>query len=72
MPVSCGYHRAENLDGVVGESSSREGTNTQKPRRRARLVVVGIEVGGRMSVETMSFLSQLAKARSDGSNKRCE
>ena len=34
------------------------------PRRRARLVVLGIEVGGRMSMETTSFLSQLAKARS--------
>ena len=52
-------HRAENMDGggdpelvVVG------------PRRRARLVVLGIEVGGRMSTETTSFLSQLAKARS--------
>ena len=32
-------------------------------RRRARLVVLGIEVGGRMSAETRSFLSQLAKAR---------
>ena len=32
------------------------------PRRRARLVA--IEVGGRMSTETISFLNQLAKARS--------
>ena len=33
------------------------------PRRRARLVVLGIEVGGRMSTEMRSFLTQLAKAR---------
>ena len=34
---------------------------------RARLVVLGVEVGGRFSVETQSFLSQLARAKA-----RCE
>ena len=33
------------------------------PRGRARLVVLAGEVGGRWSAETMSFLSQLAKAK---------
>ena len=60
-------HRgAENLDGVVLERGRRRKERTCPelvgPRRRARLVVLGIEVGGRMSVETTSFLSQLAKA----------
>ena len=62
-------HRgAENLDGVVLERGRRRKERTHPelvgPRRRARLVVLGIEVGGRMSMETTSFLSQLAKARS--------
>ena len=34
---------------------------------RARLVVLGVEVGGRFSTETESFLSQLARAKA-----RCE
>ena len=34
---------------------------------RARLVVLGVEVGGRFSTETQSFLSQLARAKA-----RCE
>ena len=64
-------HRgAENMDGVVLERARRRKERTYPelvvvgPRRRARLVVLGIEVGGRMSTETTSFLSQLAKARS--------
>ena len=53
-------HRgAENLDGVVLERTYPELVG---PRRRAPLVVLGIDVGGRMSMETTSFLSQLAKA----------
>ena len=34
------------------------------PRSRARLVVLAVEVGGRWSAETRSFLAHLAKARS--------
>ena len=34
------------------------------PHRRARLVVLAGEVGGRWSEETRSFISQLAKAKS--------
>ena len=37
-------------------------------RTRARLVVLGVEVGGRFSVETQSFLSQLARAKAHGEN----
>ena len=33
-------------------------------RSRARLVVLAVEVGGRFSAETSSFLAQLAKAKS--------
>ena len=34
------------------------------PRSRARLVVLAVEVGGRWSAETSSFLAQFAKAKS--------
>ena len=61
------HQGAENIDGVVLERARRRKERTYPelvgPRRRARLVVLGIEVGGRMSAETRSFLSQLAKAR---------
>ena len=33
---------------------------------RARLVVLGVEVGGRLSTATQSFLSQLATAKASG------
>ena len=36
------------------------------PHRRARLVVLAVEVGGRWSDETRSFLSQLAGAKARG------
>ena len=35
---------------------------------RARLVVLGVEVGGRFSTETQSFLSQLARAKAHCEN----
>ena len=65
-PCDGSPHRgAENLDGVVLVRARRRKERTYPElvglRRRARL---GIEVGGRMSIETTSFLSQLAKARS--------
>ena len=34
----------------------------------ARLVVLGVEVGGRFSLETQSFLTQLARAEARGEN----
>ena len=61
------HQGAENIDGVVLERARRRKERTHPelvgPRRKARLVVLGIEVGCRMSAETRSFLSQLAKAR---------
>ena len=35
--------------------------------RRCRLVVIGLEVGGRMDTETVAFLRQLAAARARAS-----
>ena len=35
-------------------------------RARARLVVLGVEVGGRFFLETQSFLTQLARAKARG------
>ena len=58
------HQGADNTDGVVLERARRRKERTYPelvgPRR---LVVLGIEVGGRMSTETRSFLTQLAKAR---------
>ena len=60
------HQGAENIDGVLLERARRRKERTYPelvgPRRRARLVVLGIEAGGRMSAETRSFLPQLAKA----------
>ena len=36
------------------------------PGARSRLVVLGVEVGGRFSAETTGFLGALAKAKSRG------
>ena len=36
------------------------------PRARSRLVVFGVEVGGRWSGESQTFISQLARARARG------
>ena len=59
--------RAVERDGVALEAA-RQRTERTYPEwvgahRRARLVVIAIEVGGRWSDETWSFLSQLAKAK---------
>ena len=58
---------AANRDGVVLEAARRRKERRYPelvgPRSRARLVVFAVEVG-RWSTETMSFLAQLAKARS--------
>ena len=59
---------AANRDGVVLEAARRRKERRYPelvgPRSRARLVVLAVEVGGRWSPETWSFLAQLAKAKS--------
>ena len=53
------------LPSVQQYEERREHTqNLLAPHRRARLVVLAGEVGGRWSEETRSFISQLAKAKS--------
>ena len=58
---------APNRDGVVLEAARRRKERRYPelvgPRSRARLVVLAVEVGGRWSAETNSFLAQLAKAK---------
>ena len=53
------------MDGVALQRAHRRKERTYPelvgPRRKTRLVVLGVEVGGRMSTETTPFLSQLAK-----------
>ena len=55
-------------DGVVLETARRRKERRYPelvgPCSRGRLVVLAVEVGGRWSVETKSFLAHLAKARS--------
>ena len=62
-------HRgAADADGVVASAARKRKEKTYPeivgPRSRARLVVLAVEVGGRWSSETRSFIAQLAKARS--------
>ena len=61
---------ASNADGVAVVAARRRKERTFPelvgPRARARLVVLGVEVGGRLSTETQSFLSRLAKAKANG------
>ena len=62
-------HRgAADADGVVASAARRRKERTYPeivgPRSRARLVVLAVEVGGRWSSETRSFIAQLVKARS--------
>ena len=45
---------------------SRDGVALTGERRRARLVVLGVEVGGRWSTETGVFLRNLAAAKARG------
>ena len=62
------HNGAADADGVVLQAARRRKERTYPelvgPRTRARLVVLAVEVGGRWSNETRSFLAQLAKARS--------
>ena len=62
--------RAADFDGVALEAARRRKARTYPelvgPHRRARLVVLAVEVGGRWSDETRSFLSQLARAKARG------
>ena len=61
-------HQAAERDGVVLTAARRRKERRYPelvgPRSRARLVVLAMEVGGRWSSETRSFLAHLAKARS--------
>ena len=57
---------APNRDGVVLEAAQRRKEHRYPELgSRARLVVLAVEVGGRWSAETSSFLAQLAKARQE-------
>ena len=62
--------RAADFDGVALEAARRRKARTYPelvgPHRRARLVVLAVEVGCRWSDETRSFLSQLARAKARG------
>ena len=69
-PLHCDgspHPHAANVDGAVLAVARRRKERTYPelvhPRRRARLVVLAGEVGGRWSEETRSFLSTLAKAK---------
>ena len=59
---------APSTDGVALSAARRRKERAYPelvgPHRRARLVVLAGEVGGRWSEETRSFISQLAKAKS--------
>ena len=57
---------ALNRDGVLEAARRRKERRCPElvgPRSRARLVVLAVEVGGRWSAETSSFLAQLVKAK---------
>ena len=62
--------RAGVEDGVVlavaRQRKERTSAELVGPDARARLVVLGVEVGGRWSEETRCFLSLLARAKSRG------
>ena len=62
--------RAAHTAGVALEAARRrkEGRYPELvgPRARSRLVVFGVEVGGRWSGESQTFISQLARARARG------
>ena len=61
---------AADVDGVALEAARKRKARTYPElvgvHRRARLVVIALEVGGRWSTETRSFLSQLAQAIARG------
>ena len=61
---------AADVDGVVLEAARKRKARTYPElvgvHRRAQLVVIAVEVGGRWSTKTRSFLSQLAKAKARG------
>ena len=62
--------RVAHTPGVALEAARRrkEGQYPELvgPRARSRLVVFGVEVGGRWSRESQNFISQLARARARG------
>ena len=59
--------RAAQQDGVAAESARQRKVRTYPelvgPHRRAHLVVLALEVGGRWSSETQAFITQLARAK---------
>ena len=61
------HNGAADADGVVLQAARRRKERTYPelvgPRTRARLVVLAVEVGGRWSNETRSFLAQLARKK---------
>ena len=68
----CGHH-----DGTALQEARRKKEHTYpelaRPRGgRARLVVLGCEIGGRWSDEARDFVSQLPKAKSAGNPSNCE
>ena len=62
--------RADRIDGVALWEARRRKERTYPElmgrNRRARLVVLGVEVGGRWSQEMQQFVSQLARAKARG------
>ena len=62
--------RADRIDGVALWEARRRKERTYPEllghNRRARLVVLGVEVGGRWSQETQQYVSQLARAKARG------
>ena len=62
--------RAKRIDGVALWEARRRKERTYREtmgyNRRARLVVLGVEVGGRWSQEMQHFVSRLARAKARG------
>ena len=56
--------RAHEVNGIALKHARRD--HIPRTRRRARLVVLAGEVGGRFSTETAQFLSDLAWAKTQG------
>ena len=65
--------RAAGEDGVALTAAALRKSRTYPelvgPRARARLLVMGVEVGGRWAPETRTFLSLLARARARGESR---
>ena len=66
---SC-RRRAAQYDGLAAEVARLKKVRTYPelvgPHRRAHLVVLALEVGGRWSRETQAFVTELARAKARG------